>query len=164
MTKDRPITQRRRAESGYAMLMVVFMAALMIIAAAAVQTNILTQGRREKEEELIWRGKQYMRGIYLFQRKNGRFPNSIDELVKPGIGVRYMAAAVRWTSGTDHREREGESIGRLVRGSECAERLWSESAEWIRDKRARFGCRESAGTIWKRWNAGNVAVVQRIRI
>lgn len=95
MTKARLITKRRRAESGYAMLTVVFMAALMIIAAAAVQTNILTQGRREKEEELIWRGKQYMRGIYLFQRKNGRFPNSIEELVKPGIGVRYMRKAYK---------------------------------------------------------------------
>ncbi len=97
MRNAKPTTKRRRrAESGYAMLMVVFMAALMIITAAAVQTNVLTQGRREKEEELIWRGRQYVRGIYLFQRKNGRFPNSVDELVKPGIGgVRYMRKAYK---------------------------------------------------------------------
>lgn len=88
-------TIRRRAQSGYALLMVIFMAALMIIAAAAIQTNILTQGRREKEEELIWRGQQYARGVRLFFRKNNRFPASMEELIKPGVGVRYMRKAYK---------------------------------------------------------------------
>jgi hypothetical protein len=88
-------TIRRNAQSGYALLMVIFMAALMIIAAAAIQTNVLTQGRREKEEELIWRGQQYARGVRLFFRKNNRFPRSMDDLVKPGVGVRYMRKAYK---------------------------------------------------------------------
>jgi hypothetical protein len=75
--------------------MVIFMAALMIIAAAAIQTNILTQGRRQKEEELIWRGQQYARGVRLFFRKNNRFPTSMDDLIKPGVGVRYMRKAYK---------------------------------------------------------------------
>lgn len=87
---------RGRAQSGYALLMVVFMAALMIITAAAIQINFLTQGRREKEDELIWRGQQYARGVRLFFRKNGRFPTSLDDLIKPGIGgVRYMRKAYK---------------------------------------------------------------------
>ena len=75
--------------------MVVFMAALMIIAAAAIQRNILTQGRREKEEELIWRGQQYARGVRLFFRKNNRFPATMNDLIKPGVGVRYMRKAYK---------------------------------------------------------------------
>ncbi len=96
MMKAKAKANRKRAQSGYALLMVVFMAALMIITAAAIQINFLTQGRREKEDELIWRGQQYARGVRLFFRKNGRFPTSLDDLIKPGIGgVRYMRKAYK---------------------------------------------------------------------
>ncbi|HYL09360.1 MAG TPA: hypothetical protein VEU31_01360 [Candidatus Acidoferrales bacterium] len=95
MKRAKRRTIRRNAQSGYALLMVIFMAALMIIAAAAIQTNILTQGRREKEAELIWRGQQYARGVRLFFRKNNRFPTSMDDLIKPGVGVRYMRKAYK---------------------------------------------------------------------
>src|SRR5947209_10902916 len=91
MMKAKAKAKRKRAQSGYALLMVVFMAALMIITASAIQINFLTQGRREKEDELIWRGQQYARGVRLFYRKHGRFPTSLDDLIKPGIGgVRYI--------------------------------------------------------------------------
>lgn len=82
--------KRRKAESGYALLMVIFLAALMLVAASTVGLKIATQGQRERELELEWRGKQYVRGVKLFSRKNGRFPKSIDDLVKPGVGIRYM--------------------------------------------------------------------------
>src|SRR6266852_4181215 len=96
MMKAKAKANRERAQSGYALLMVVFMAALMIITAAAIQINFLTQGRREKEDELIWRGQQYARGVRLFYRKHGRFPTSLDDLIKPGIGgVRYMRKAYK---------------------------------------------------------------------
>src|SRR5712692_9405380 len=95
MMKAKAKANRERAQSGYALLMVVFIAALMIITAAAIQINFLTQGRREKEDELIWRGQQYARGVRLFYRKNGRFPTSLDDLSKPGIGVRYMRKAYK---------------------------------------------------------------------
>ena len=96
MMKAKAKAKRKRAQSGYALLMVVFMAALMIITAAAIQINFLTQGRREKEDELIWRGQQYARGVRLFYRKHGRFPTSLDDLIKPGVGgVRYMRKAYK---------------------------------------------------------------------
>ena len=42
-----------------------------------------TQIQREKEEELIFRGKQYVEAIRLFQTKNpGSFPKTFDELVE----------------------------------------------------------------------------------
>src|SRR5260370_3141044 len=93
--KGKPKADRKRGQLGYALLMVVFMADLMIMAAGAIQINFLTQGRREKEDELIWRGQQYARGVRLFYRKNGRFPTSLDDLIKPGVGVRYMRKAYK---------------------------------------------------------------------
>lgn len=42
-----------------------------------------TQLRREREEELIFRGKQYVEAIRIFQMKNpGSFPKTLDELLE----------------------------------------------------------------------------------
>ena len=61
-----------------------------------VTPNILTEGRREKEKEMIWRGKQYTRGIKLYYRKMGHFPTSFDDLTKPKIGsLRFMRQAYK---------------------------------------------------------------------
>jgi len=83
-------SDRRRGSRGYALLTVVFLCALMLIAVAAATPPILTEGRREKEAELIWRGEQYARGIRLYFRKNGRFPQNMEDLVKPNNGLRYL--------------------------------------------------------------------------
>jgi hypothetical protein len=83
-------------QQGYALLMVMFIAALILAAVAAADPSILTQGKREKEEEMIWRGKQYVRGIKLYYRKFGRFPTSIDDLTKPKTGsLRFMRQAYK---------------------------------------------------------------------
>lgn len=42
-----------------------------------------TQLRREKEEELIFRGQQYVEAIRLYQQKKpGAYPSSLEELLK----------------------------------------------------------------------------------
>lgn len=86
-------SRRGRTERGYALLMVCFLAALAIIASWAAVPNLLTQSRREKEEEMIWRGEQYARAVRLFYRKNGRFPQSIEELVEKKTNIRYLRAS-----------------------------------------------------------------------
>lgn len=58
---------------------VVFMAILAILI-AAVGPSISTIMRREREEELLFRGKQYARAIALFQRRYGRYPTSLKEM------------------------------------------------------------------------------------
>jgi type II secretory pathway pseudopilin PulG len=83
-------SRRGNAQRGYALLMAVFLGALMLVAVTAAAPNILTQGRRDKEDEMIWRGEQYARAVRLFYRKNGRFPTSIDELVEKRTQVRYL--------------------------------------------------------------------------
>jgi hypothetical protein len=76
--------------------MVMFIAALMMAAVMTVAPNILTQAKREKEEEMIWRGKQYVRGIKLYYLKRRSFPTSLDDLTKPKVGtLRFMRQAYK---------------------------------------------------------------------
>ncbi len=91
--KSRPMRPR---ESGYAFMMVVFFVALLAIAAMAAGPRILMDGKREKEQEMIWRGKQYVRGVKMYYRKMGRFPTSVDDLTKPKVGsLRFMRQAYK---------------------------------------------------------------------
>ena len=86
-------TSRRCGEAGYSLLMVVFLVATSLVVSAAVATNVLTQGRREREEETVWRGEQYERAIGLYFRKFGRYPTKIDDLTKQTNGVRFLRQA-----------------------------------------------------------------------
>jgi hypothetical protein len=89
-------TNARNKQGGYALLLVVFLTALVVVSTMSIGLRILTEGRREKEQEMIWRGKQYTRGIKLYYRKLGRFPNSMDDLVKPKVGnLRFMRQAYK---------------------------------------------------------------------
>src|SRR5271156_446601 len=81
---------KNRAPRGYALLLVMFFLALLALSVASVSPDILTQGRREKEAEMVWRGKQYERGIKLFYRRNHRIPVSIEELTAQNLGLRFM--------------------------------------------------------------------------
>ena len=64
------------------------MAALLVaLAVMAVLMSVAMpvwrhDAQREKEEELVWRGQQYIRAIRLFQTKNRTFPTSVDMLVQ----------------------------------------------------------------------------------
>jgi type II secretory pathway pseudopilin PulG len=60
---------------------VVTMAVMAILLTVAVESVSFLQ-RREKEEELIFRGNQIVEAIRLFRARNGRFPLSLAELVK----------------------------------------------------------------------------------
>ena len=84
---------RRRHEAGYTLLMAVFLVATMMILAATAAPNLLTQGRREKETEMIWRGQQYARAIGLYYRKFGKYPSKIEDLTRETNGVRFLRQA-----------------------------------------------------------------------
>jgi hypothetical protein len=86
----------RRGQQGFALMMVMLLTTLVLLSAIVAAPYVRTERQREKEEEMIWRGKQYVRGIKLFYRKNGRFPTSVDDLIKPKVGsVRYMRQAYK---------------------------------------------------------------------
>ncbi len=96
MASPLPISRsKRRAEAGYTLLLVVFMVAVMLISAAAATQSILTQGRREREEEMVWRGQQYARAIGLYYQKFGKYPTKIEDLTNPTNGVRFLRQAYK---------------------------------------------------------------------
>jgi len=80
----------RRTEAGYTLLIMLFIVASMIILLTAATPSLLTQGRREREEEMIWRGNQYVRAIGLYYRKFGKYPNKIDDLYQNTNGLRFL--------------------------------------------------------------------------
>jgi len=62
------------------MLIVIFVLALSMLVAVPI---LETQVKREKEEELIFRGKQYVEAIRLYQQKKpASYPSSFEELIK----------------------------------------------------------------------------------
>jgi type II secretory pathway pseudopilin PulG len=69
---------------------------LVVMLGAAVQQWSAVQ-RRENEEELIFRGKQYVRAIKLYQAEHGgALPTSLEILVKPGPRrLRYIRKLFR---------------------------------------------------------------------
>jgi type II secretory pathway pseudopilin PulG len=68
------------SESGYTLVAIVIGMAVMAILMMAVAPSIATIMKREREQELLFRGKQYARAIALFQRRYGRFPTELKQL------------------------------------------------------------------------------------
>lgn len=67
---------------GYTLLILLFIIAALLIGLLIAVPIWQTQIQREKEEELIFRGNQYIEAVRLFLLKNpGRFPQSLDELI-----------------------------------------------------------------------------------
>jgi hypothetical protein len=96
MTKRFPAPTRTRRRNGYALLLVIFLTMLVMLGTIVAAPATRTERQREKEEEMIWRGKQYIRGIKLYYRKNGRFPTSLEDLTKPKNGsLRYLRQAYK---------------------------------------------------------------------
>jgi type II secretory pathway pseudopilin PulG len=60
---------------------IVVMAIMAIALTVAVQTASF-QKKRENEQELIFRGGQFVEAVRLFRARNGRFPLKLEELVK----------------------------------------------------------------------------------
>src|SRR4029453_14599415 len=75
--------QARRSESGYAMAALLVAMAVMAILMTAAMPVWKQSAQREREEELIFRGQQYVHAIGLFQRKYANaYPPTVDVLVE----------------------------------------------------------------------------------
>jgi type II secretory pathway pseudopilin PulG len=71
-------------QRGYAMAALLVSIGVMMVLMSVAMPVWRHEVQREKEAELIFRGEQYARAIYLYQRKAGpgNFPPSIDVLVQ----------------------------------------------------------------------------------
>jgi type II secretory pathway pseudopilin PulG len=82
VTGDRDAGFTRRPQAGFTLVGVVVLIAVLTILVAAIGPSIYAVVQRDKENELIFRGRQYARAIQLFQRRFGRLPTSMKELAE----------------------------------------------------------------------------------
>jgi len=95
MKKRSIMRTRGRGQQGYALLLVMFLLTLLVLMTITVAPSVLTDARREKETEMVWRGKQYVRGIKHYYMKTHRFPTQLEDLTKPKTGMRFMRQAYK---------------------------------------------------------------------
>ncbi len=74
--------RRARGRGGYSLVILVMIFTAMSILAAAALPAISQMIRRNKEEELIFRGFQYAEAIRVFQRRYSRYPVRLEELIE----------------------------------------------------------------------------------
>lgn len=72
-----------KRQKGYTLLILLFAVAVLSIGLIVAVPVWQTQIQREKEEELIFRGNQYVEAIRLYQlKKPGTYPSTLDELIE----------------------------------------------------------------------------------
>ena len=78
-----PLRSPDSNDRGYVLLAIAIGLVIMGIFMAAAVPVWEHVNQREREEELLWRGKQYVRAIERYQRKYpGAFPSKVEDLVK----------------------------------------------------------------------------------
>lgn len=97
-------------ESGYALLLVLFMMTVMVITSMAVLVDRRTQGRREREDQMIWRGNQFVRAIRLYYRKTGHYPQDLDTLKKGVADLQFIRPEVL----RDPMNKDGDGKWRFI--------------------------------------------------
>jgi type II secretory pathway pseudopilin PulG len=80
MNRTKTIKLSASRQKGYLLLSVMLLITLMLIALAVAAPRIAQQIQRQKEEEMVRRGKQYALAIKKFYHKNGTYPLSLDQL------------------------------------------------------------------------------------
>lgn len=73
----------KNSNKGY--ILIILMFAILVISMGFLLASPVwrTQVKREKEAELIFRGKQYVEAIRIYQMKNpGKYPEELDKLVE----------------------------------------------------------------------------------
>lgn len=69
-------------EGGYILIAVLFLAVLVLIALSAAAPKMAAEIERDREVELVHRGKQYVRAIKLYYKRFGAYPPTIEALEK----------------------------------------------------------------------------------
>lgn len=80
---------KSKNQQGYILLSVMLIMSLMLIALSAELPRITQRIKREKEEELVHRGREYAIAVKRFYHKNGTYPVSIDQLENTN-NLRYL--------------------------------------------------------------------------
>lgn len=93
----------RSSEAGYNLVVLAVLITVMNIAVAAALPYWSSWAKRQKEEELIFRGLQYAEAIRLFQVRQGRLPTALEELIE----VEPRVIRQLWPNPMDEEGRWG---------------------------------------------------------
>jgi type II secretory pathway pseudopilin PulG len=74
------VIRRSNSQKGYILLVILFMLVVLTISLLAASQSAVTEIRRDREEEMVHRGQQYVRAIRRYYRKFGRYPAKIEDL------------------------------------------------------------------------------------
>jgi len=89
MKQTSPIRSKRPSEEGYILVAVVFMMAILILSLAVAIPKVREDIQRDRDEETMQRGKQYIRAIQLYYRKFHAYPPNLDALTKTN-DIRFL--------------------------------------------------------------------------
>ncbi len=93
----------RSFEAGYNLVVLAVLITVMNIAVAAALPYWSSWAKRQKEEELIFRGLQYAEAIRLFRVRQGRLPTALEELIE----VEPRVIRQLWPNPMDEEGRWG---------------------------------------------------------
>jgi len=82
-------TASHSRERGYVLITLIFFVAVLAISLATILPSIKQEIERDREEEMVHRGAQYVRAIRLYYKRNGRYPAAIEDLENSN-NVRYL--------------------------------------------------------------------------
>jgi hypothetical protein len=95
--------------SGFTLVGLLILMALMSIGLLAAEQAWSTVRRREREEELIFRGEQYVSALYYYSKKVGTYPVDMEQLTKkPRRFIRQLYPDPIMEDGEWHVVRVGD--------------------------------------------------------
>jgi type II secretory pathway pseudopilin PulG len=77
------------SEDGYILIAVLFMVAMVLILLSIAAPKVAADIERDREVELMHRGKQYIRAIKLYYKKFGAYPPNMEALEKSN-DIRFL--------------------------------------------------------------------------
>jgi type II secretory pathway pseudopilin PulG len=87
---EQPSTNRARSsEEGYILVAVIFMMAILVLSLSIAIPRVRESIQRDREQETMHRGKQYIRAVQLYYRKFNAYPPNVDALVKTN-DIRFL--------------------------------------------------------------------------
>ena len=79
-SKTDPTAKPANRSRGYILITMMLFMTLLAMAALAILPDMVQQMQRDREEEMVHRGTEYMRAIKKYYKKFGRYPSRIEEL------------------------------------------------------------------------------------
>jgi type II secretory pathway pseudopilin PulG len=95
MRKSTTKRRGRQGQQGYALVLMMFFLALLVLSTVVAAPTVISNIQREKEKEMVWRGKQYTRGIRMYYMRMRRFPTSLEDLTTAKNNIRFMRQAYK---------------------------------------------------------------------